>query len=35
MDSQNEEKGMDRKGVEAEVVRCRRDNAIRWGGGMT
>lgn len=35
MDNQNEETGMDGKRVEAEVVRCRRDKALRWGGGMT
>ena len=26
---------MDRKRVEAEVVRCRRDKTLRWGGRMT
>lgn len=35
MDNQNKETGMDRKRVEAEVVRCRRDKDLRWRGGMT
>lgn len=26
---------MDRKRVEAEVVRCRRDKTLRWGDRMT
>lgn len=26
---------MDRKGVVIEIVRCKRDSTLRWGGGMT
>lgn len=32
MDNQNEETGMDRKRVEAEIVRCRREKALEEVG---
>lgn len=34
IDGLNEEREMDRKRVEVEVVRCRRDKIFRWGGRM-
>lgn len=32
MDNQNEETGMDRKREEVEIVRCRREKALREVG---